>query len=408
MQSDRGSRSGGGTMRQVALIGIAALAATAFMAGCTTVPGHDNAWLSYKFATNCGSWQYPNCPSLNADVTAAINYYQGLGISSPDTYTLAMWQAANGFPAGAHPDAHAIYANLGDLQIGRDMNCLTSGSRVACYVTNYGPLPSWQPGGVSGNSWHTFDAWPNITRALQDAITTFQPLGTVAMVYDPSISGPNQVSFYAFDAGGPLLYKANLDGEGPKSVPRMCMACHGGTYDANSDTASGSSFLPFDVFYFRFSANTGYTFEDQQEPLRKLNAIVASTNPNQPILDLINGLYPGGVTNAGSMAQDGYVPPGWSDNPTLYTGVVRQYCRMCHLSQPSAFTASSNFQDNAALIQSMVCGKHDMPHAQVPYGIAYDAGLQGSSIGFWHDAAAQRDLGQFFSSQGVNSCLPTK
>jgi len=75
---------------------------------------------------------------------------------------------------------------------------------------------------------------------------------------------------------------------------------------------------------------------------------------------------------------------------------------MCHLAQSSAlaFAASSDFQNVAGQIQTMVCTKHDMPHAQVPFG------LSNSKIGFWNDLAAQRDLGNFFKSQGIASCLP--
>jgi hypothetical protein len=405
----------GDNMHRAVLIAVIAVPAL-FLIGCVTVPGHNDAWLSYKISQNCGAYNDDHgCKGPLGDTTAAFRYYVGLGIADPDHYTLDMWLAQNGFTPGVHPDAHAFYANLRDLQIGRDMNCLQSGQRIACYVTNYGPIPAWFNVGILDHGWLTNDGngaggiWPNVTHALDDAINARNPLGTVAMTYDPSQSGPNQVAFFAFDAGGPLLYKVILDGEGPKAVPRMCMACHGGTYDTNADTATGSSFLPFDTFAFRYSDAAGYTFEDQQEPLRQLNALVASTNPNQPIIDLINGLYPSGVANTGSEAVDGFVPQGWADNPTLYTGVVRQYCRMCHVSESLAFTASSDFTDHADLIQSLVCGKHDMPHAQVPYGIAYEFDINGpgASVGFWHDAVAQRDLGQFFQNQGIKSCLPS-
>jgi hypothetical protein len=45
------------------------------------------------------------------------------------------------------------------------------------------------------------------------------------MVFNPNGVGPNgdTVTFYVFGADGNLLNFAALDGEGKKSVPRMCM-----------------------------------------------------------------------------------------------------------------------------------------------------------------------------------------
>ena len=97
---------------------------------------------------------------------------------------------------------------------------------------------------------------------------------------------------------------------------------------------------------------------------------------------------------------DGFTPTGWADNPKLYQGVVRQYCRMCHMAQPESFTKSSDFVGFANQIQHEVCDTHDMPHAQVPFGV------DGRKIGFWKDNVAQHDLGNFLKSQGINSCLP--
>src|SRR5690349_16739779 len=85
--------------------------------------------------------------------------------------------------------------------------------------------------------------------------------GTVAMVYDPNGLGPyypgEYVGFYAFgkaddDGDSPLIRSVALDGEGPKTVPGLCMNCHsggdhGGLYHSNS-------FLPFDVQALSFDS----------------------------------------------------------------------------------------------------------------------------------------------------------
>jgi hypothetical protein len=394
------------------------LVAGAMVAGCQDVPQHKDAWLSYKYGLACGSYSTNSCDM--ADPDTANLYYKSTGIANPNAYdtnteadcstpagcslnpnvyTFSSWKSDNGFPAVA--DAHAIYGNLADLQIGRDMYCAQAALKIACYVTNYGPTPA---SFSIKYGWHVNGDWPAISSAVNDAVQSHDPFGTVAMIYDPSKAGPNQVAFYAFDGSSNLLANPALDGDGPKNVPRMCMACHGGTYDIASNTVTGASFLPFDVFNFRYPKDPSHTFDAQQESLRKLNALVVATNPNQPIIDLINAMYPNGVANTGSVAVDGYVPPGWSDNSTLYTGVVRPYCRTCHLAQTLSFESSSDFEGNPGLIQSIVCTSHDMPHAQVPFGIG---DLGGSTVGFWNDPVAQRDFGKFFKSQGVTSCLPT-
>jgi hypothetical protein len=389
-------------MRRTKWITLGLFAVVAFLAGCGDVPDHGDAWLSFKFGIHCGDPTH--CPGLS-DLNEGARYYQALGITEPRTYTFEQWLSDNGFVDGA-PVVRGLYANLGDLQIGRDMNCLATGTKTACYVDNKGPVPALY-----------VNAWPDIKTALQEVDGSLHdlPFATVAMVYDSAITGPNQVSFYAFahdfnDASATfgknvLIEDAILDGDQrtedvAKSIPRMCMACHGGAYDPNTHTASGSSFLPFDVFFFRYSGKDGFTFDDQTESFRKLNAMVAATKPAPAIQELINGMYPDGVNNVNSAAVDGFTPAGWSDNPTLYHGVVRQYCRMCHVAQPESFAKSSDFVGFAHQIQHEVCETHDMPHAQVPFGI------DGTKVGFWHDQIAQHDLGNFLQSQGIGSCLP--
>ena len=389
-------------MRCTKWITLSLLAVAAFLAGCSDVPAHNDAWLSFKFGIHCGDPTH--CPDLS-NLDEGSKYYLALGIADPRTYTFEQWLSDNGFVDGANV-TRGLYANLGDLQIGRDMNCVVSGTKTACYVDNKGPVPALY-----------VNAWPDIKTALQEVDGTLHdlPFATVAMVYDSAVTGPNHVSFYAFqhdfnDASATfgknvLIENAILDGDQvsedvSKSIPRMCMACHGGTYDKATHTASGASFLPFDVFFFRYSGKDGFTFDDQAESFRKLNAMVAATKPAPAIQELINGMYPDGVNNANSAAFDGFTPAGWTDEAQLYHGVVRQYCRMCHIAQPQSFAKASDFVGFANQIQHEVCETHDMPHAQVPFGV------DGTKIGFWHDQIAQHDLGNFLKSQGIGSCLP--
>src|SRR5580765_7972645 len=106
----------------------ALLIATGLVAGCAQpVPPRTNSWLSYKYSFSCD-----RCPDLT-DSVEAINYYCTIGVdpagcakTPPDPHlTLTDWWLAYFFVGGIveFPPPNAIYANLGDLRIGRDMYC---------------------------------------------------------------------------------------------------------------------------------------------------------------------------------------------------------------------------------------------------------------------------------------------
>jgi hypothetical protein len=389
-----------------------AVALLSVLSGCTTtVPTHSNAWLSYKYGLNCGAYfNSPNdlngssaIPSQNcvglSDFNEAMNYYSDIGAP----INLTAWKSNYGFPTTGNPPARGLYANNLDLRLGRDMNCVQSGQQIACYVTNYGPPPQdctvvlvTNPDGSQTATANC--PWPDLESAVNDAITGNNPIATVAMVYNgtpnsTSNSPSNNITFYVYDQNGHLLPWAALDDEGAKSVPRMCMACHGGSYTAHTSTTTasvtGASFLPFDVPSFYYSqANPSLGQDQQQEAFRQLNLLVKAANGgSQPaasqtaqqaaIVDFINGLYcpdiHGGifshcatpVENAGSKARDIYFPIGWSGSQKVYSELVKPYCRMCHMAQTPTFFNSSGLTSTA---QNFACTLKDMPHAEVPFG----------------------------------------
>src|SRR5262249_37124210 len=81
--------------------------------------------------------------------------------------------------------------------------------------------------------------------------------GSGAFSVTIKITRNQQVRFYIYDGSGNRSDTAALDREGQKSVPQMCMACHGGEYVGPIHQAVGSSFLPFDVNSFKYSAKPG-------------------------------------------------------------------------------------------------------------------------------------------------------
>ncbi|MFL5403689.1 MAG: hypothetical protein ACJ8BF_12800 [Gemmatimonadales bacterium] len=288
----------------------------------------------------------------------AGEYYSTIG-ATPGKSDLIKWKAANGFPAqgAANDEVRAQYFNAQDLNLGRDTHCrMTTNGHLACYQNNSGPIPG------------TPD-FPNAQSALNDMVTGKAPFATVAM--DQEVNG--NVNFYAYKDDGALVNAVVLDNEGSKAMPNVCTACHGGRYDASSNTTSGASFLPFDVFGFTYASASGFTLADQQENFRKLNAMVKSTgpnasNPDNPIVTFIDGMYGNAVLTPGTHASDQWVPAGWSAKPNVYD-VFKRTCRTCHLASNQTFDfmtyrALADFQ---GIIRSDVCTGKTMPHAEVPY-----------------------------------------
>jgi cytochrome c5 len=179
-----------------------------------------------------------------------------------------------------------------------------------------------------------------------------------------------QVRFYVYDGQGNLSKTAALDREGPKLVPQMCMACHGGEYSTQTHEATGTSFLPFDVFSFLYSDKPGLRLDDQQESFRRLNLLVKNTNPNsenpnQPIHRLIDDLYNNQLTVPNTHAVTAKTPAAWAGHDVLYQSFYARYCRTCH-----AASSTQDFYSNFELFRvgagGDVCGGI-MPHAQAPY-----------------------------------------
>jgi hypothetical protein len=292
--------------------------------------------------------------------------------------TFKAWKTTNGLsvdPKNPVPgEVVAVYFNNGDLQLGRDMHCLTQGTKTACYVTNYGSLQG------------------DAQAAIHDALNKNNPVATVAMEYDPAL-GTAGVRFYAFKANDDLFPNPVLDSQGGKFLPQNCMACHGGSYDQANHNADNSSFLPFDINTFVFDLTAGSSAGPgaQDDKFRQLNAIVRGTSPNNinvnnPITGLIDGWYAacGGVNNTTNCnsVDNAYAPQGWQNQGStssassaivqLYQTIPRVYCRTCHIAQGSAttgfpdWTQYSDF-NSPGFVGGAVCQQRNMPHAEVPF-----------------------------------------
>jgi hypothetical protein len=336
----------------------------------------------------------PNNPAPGNPVVLAVELPQhepflGLPGAGSDAEATAYYKTVGAFDSGGNPTAQrgtfnawkltnglsqdpttpvagetaAIYYNNGDLQLGRDMHCKCSttpcatSSDAACYVTNYGASVFGGPQG-------------QLDVAMAMATNHVGQLASVAMEYRHS--DPNPVKFYVYNGAGNLLKSVALDSEGPKFVPFLCLACHGGSYDNTNHDALQANFLPFDVASFLYDPLGVKTLGAQQENFRQLNSLVHGlrANTTDAIGSLVEGWYPCNVNTVNCQATNtGFTPTGWSGNVPLYQTVTRQYCRTCHVAQPGIdWTDLSQWTNISGFVHSYVCNDpRHMPHAEVPY-----------------------------------------
>ncbi len=288
--------------------------------------------------------------------------------------TLDEFQFRFGFfdqPTQGGFDSGTIYYNLGDLGIGREMHCTTFTDRsgapgTACYVRNYGVFGDGQP---------NFSGDPR--SALRDAVRGERSFATVAMVKFGNVFSPpegNDVQFFVYNAQDQIANRAQLDSIGfNEAIPNNCTNCHGGTYDRRTGVLTGASFLPFDPDAFLFSKRSGFTYEEQEDQFRELNALIKRSGAPPATIQLIDGTYGDKVDVPGQKANLDWIPPGWStdeESKTIYREVYKPYCRTCHVSQTGdfAFMRALDFKKEAAKLTESVCKTNEMPIAEATLG----------------------------------------
>ncbi len=297
----------------------------------------------------------------------ATDYYNTLDPGNATNPTLSLWWTNHGFAADGSGGTRAAYLNFNDLGFGRDMNCKQTGSDLACYVTNYG-LPDQSPGNA--------DDAENKVAAKRGA--------TVAMEYKNSETSDRRVRFYVYGGGDPTtagkLKFADLDGLGPKSVPNLCIVCHGGSYDSGSNNVVQARFREFDLQSFKYSGGRSWDFTGPDNNSLTPSELTAFATLNQQVRDiqpsssaikeLIDNWYTGGF-GAGTKPTQWNGPSTWSTATSVYKNVFAKSCRTCHVARDEGninnfllFRSSSNF----AGTDYVVCGSPKvMPNAFITY-----------------------------------------
>jgi hypothetical protein len=307
-------------------------------ADCTSQVVYNEQTAQALFPTSTAldflTYQTPTSPKnliSGADADSFTTaYYQkidpgGTKTTGGGNNAFANWKTANGFDRLG--ETNTKYGNNYDLGFGRDMHMQTGGQTGACascvafYVTNYA--------------------------TVEDAVSNGAQKATVAMEYSPAngVSGTPYTKFYVF-LGGAIQLSVDLDGNGPKNVPSLCVICHNG--NVTSMGADGSMpfarFIPFDVDSFAYTANAA--FPQFQRPgneaaFKELNKKVLKTNTSQPVLSLTTLWYGAEFdTNLLGTFNGAIVPSGWTappipppDQSALYTSFVKPYCRACHTTR---------------------------------------------------------------------------
>jgi hypothetical protein len=292
--------------------------------------------------------------------------------------------------------AHASYLNYNDLGFGRDMWIRkTDATHVYAYVVNYTKTD------------HKPDQNP-LNAVYAQTEDPAHVYGTVAMEATDFGGMTKVVKFWVYGGNqstSKLQDNADLDGFGPKFVPQLCQACHGGkplaSPSSNTDYALrtaagavGAVLREFDLATFVYPGAPTWTVGDpvpippaglgdyaslsstDKTQYFNLNQLVIASGTQPAMQDLINGFNPSALTFNPAWVPSG---SGWDDastKQTFYSNVVAKSCRTCHISfDPTSVPFNtlnwqiySQFTGRHSTINFAVCGSSKyMPHALMTY-----------------------------------------
>lgn len=314
--------------------------------------------------------------------------------------TLEKFKAKNGFDSGTGTQATVVFGDIRDLGFGRRMTVRQNlDGTVAVFVENYA---------VSLAASYAFSEANLEAAVVRDR--RWNPY-TNAIEFSP---GPNGgvpfAKFYNYSGStGERQLEVSLDGRGLKSMPGICISCHGGRGDALTPpdasgkrhfpiVANGASqargdvqahLHPLEPDTFAFSTMPGFTRADQEAAIKTVNRMVLCTYPKAAgdgapedacrrmaessewqgtAAAFLKAAYGGtGLPNA--TFQDNYVPESWLRNgqSTLYRTVVATSCRACHVMRGVTgnsdidFTSYEKFQGMADRIKAHAIDRGNMP-----------------------------------------------
>ncbi len=308
-------------------------------------------------------------------------YYRAIDPADERT-NLAKWKTKNGFNSGSGTTVSATFRDVNDLGYGRHITAHrnTDGS-MAFMVDNY--LVDLATGDSSANYGSlNLDAAVLRARKFHD--------GTNAIEFSPVKEGgdikDSIVKFYTFLPGSTDEEQLrrnviDMDGRGLKSVPSVCLSCHGGrVLPLNNDgsfnsLALGSAELNLlNAESFEYSSDSGFSKGELHDAIRMINDFISrsyTTDATEGSWDasyafeVSQGRYSGSTTSGRSTSS--FIPEGWRDNtpwvqdpakknPTgtalLFKQVVEPHCYSCHALQGSTQQGINNFISTAVNFSS--------------------------------------------------------
>jgi hypothetical protein len=257
-------------------------------------------------------------------------------------------------------------------------------------------------------------------------------------------TGNYVLRFYSFDPDGtqPRRTTINMDGRGEKAMPIPCMTCHGGRADPLlgdgklrllDDTINAQPVYlnrdgfghlqPLRVDSFDYSNTTGYTRADQEAAFAAINQAIYDSyawNENPPIhygfwdantaRTIMANWYKdptGAVPDPTSLTdrfqlqafQGDYVPDAWQPDTstgsppagsnTLYSDVIANNCRLCHLLRGNVYQSDIDFDSYdkfvsyAPRITDLVYDEGSMPLAQLTFDDFFTTSGHAEELASW-------------------------
>lgn len=310
--------------------------------------------------------------STKVDGESYSNAYYDAIDPANERSNLATWKAKNGFNSGTGTTITATFRDVNDLGYGRHITARKNANGTMAFVVeNY--LVN-----VSTDSSANYSAL-NLDAAVLRA-KKFH-VGTNAIEFSPQVDGGDVadsiVKFYTFlpgatDARSTRRNSIDMDGRGAKSVPNVCLSCHGGRVlpqnkdgSFNSLALSSAKLNLLDIDSFEPPNKVAFT-DAELAVLKEINNYIASSYPITKTVGEWDGSY--ALDVAQGRVVSGFVPQGWRDdtiwvqdnakkNPPgtalLYKQVIEPHCYSCHsLQGTSSSSAGDDFMSTAVNFSS--------------------------------------------------------
>ena len=292
----------------------------------------------------------------------------------------------------------AIFGDIADLYRGRRVGCVQRGNgstaSTFCWASTtphsamarlYAPPLTFASSGDSWIAKTAETAYDNVSVIVQTA----QETGFLVLQKAKVPCGVGAFSPTCYGLVGTA--EAQLDSQGRRSLPHVCMACHGGRFDPATGKVTGATLLALDPAGFSW-ASSGPSRDEER--IRNINLAIFTTPGIAPgVLQYITDLYGGRQSVPGTVVDDSRVPAAWATQPGLYQQVYRPYCASCHsaMTGPLDFRSFGDLQRVKDRVKAAVCGG-TMPHAEVPF------------IKFWTRGGTVLLPGVLLSSLGFTGC----